>query len=82
MDILGSLKRVLRSNMPRSERKEWQHRLHRKAIGESRFHGGFTFEQVEHIAVLAYEGIIPDGDYSDDECSLWSALRREFHHYA
>ena len=58
-----------------------QHEKHRRAVHESRFHSTFTFEQVEHIAELAYKGIVPDGTYSDDECSLWAALRREFHHH-
>ena len=63
------------------EPKWVQHAKHEQAIHDSRFHSKFTFEQVEHIAELAYKGIIPDGTYSDDECSLWEVLRREFHHH-
>jgi len=62
-----------------AERKRAQHREHKQAIHESRFRVcKFTFEQVEHIAMLAHEGVVPDGTYSDDECSLWEVLRREF----
>jgi hypothetical protein len=68
-------------NVKRSELKRLQHHEHEQAVHKSRFHSTFTFEQVTHLATLAYEGITPDGTYSDDECSLWSELRREFHRW-
>ena len=77
----SSLKRSIHGDKY-STQKAIEHELHRRARDESGFHSKFTFEQVTHIAVLAYEGIVPDGTYSDDECALWESLRREFHHYS
>lgn len=68
--------------MKLKEAPKWvRHAKHEQAIHDSRFDSTFTFEQVEHLAEMAYEGIVPDGTYSDDECSLWEVLRREFHQH-
>jgi hypothetical protein len=37
----------------------------------------FSFEQVEDVLDLIAEKKWPNGDYSDDECLLWSLIRTE-----
>ena len=63
-----------------SSMKKLEHLEHQKAIHESRFHSKFTVEQIEHLAVMARENILPDGTYGDDECAVWVILRRVFNY--
>ncbi len=37
----------------------------------------FTFEQVMDVAELLKHGAYPNGEFGDDECCLWEALKRE-----
>lgn len=41
----------------------------------------FTLDQVLDVCSLLKEKQYPDGRFSDDECCLWSAIRREFQMY-
>lgn len=37
----------------------------------------FTFEQVMDVVELLKHGAYPNGEFGDDECCLWAALKRE-----
>lgn len=77
MDMLW--KKAIENGVSKHQVKELEHSEHEKSVHESRFHSKFTMEQVEHIAVMVREDVLPDGTYSDDECSLWVTLQRVFH---
>lgn len=35
----------------------------------------FSLQSVQEILAMACEDIVPNGEYSDSECCLWSAMR-------
>lgn len=39
----------------------------------------FTIDQVVDVCRLIANEKYPNGEYSDNECCLWSAIMREFH---
>lgn len=41
----------------------------------------FTLDQIRDVCALLKVKQYPDSRFSDDECCLWSELRREFHLY-
>jgi hypothetical protein len=59
-----------------------QERKERKSNSENR-HAAlergrvFSFEQIEDVLDLIAAEQWPNGDYGDDECNLWSLIRRK-----
>ena len=40
----------------------------------------FSVQSIEEILAMACENIVPNGHYSDGECTLWEAMRRVLRH--
>lgn len=57
-----------------SERKanEMWDSLKNKYLEAKRINGGYTFEQLQILRDMAKHEVYPDGQFSDEECNVWS----------
>jgi len=53
---------------------EWERGVPRRSTDDRE--AKFTYEEASRLLYMAINDIVPNGRYSDDECSLWSMYKR------
>jgi len=47
---------------------------------DDRYNRYYSFEKVRELVAMSCEGIVPNGNYGDDECCMWSAINQVLRH--